>query len=149
MPRNAVIVGSGPNGLAAAIVLAQAGVPVELIEGHEQIGGGLRSASLTLPGFVHDVCASIHAMGAVSPIFRTLPLRTHGLEWILPLAPLYAAGVISPQSLVVVDGKSGVSGAGRHPKPETHFCEVNENLKAYGVLKHRHTPEMLAYLPGA
>ncbi len=68
---------------------------------------------------------------------------------ILPLAPLYAAGVIGKDSLVVADGKSGVSGAGRHPKQETHFCEVNENLKAYGVLKHRHTPEMLSYMPGA
>jgi N-acetyl-gamma-glutamyl-phosphate reductase len=68
---------------------------------------------------------------------------------ILPLSPLYAAGVISPKSLLVVDGKSGVSGAGRHPKLETHFCEVNENLRAYAVLRHRHTPEMLAYLPQA
>lgn len=68
---------------------------------------------------------------------------------ILPLAPLYAAGVIGSKSLVVVDGKSGVSGAGRHPKPETHFCEVNGNLRAYGVLRHRHTPEMLAYMPGS
>jgi N-acetyl-gamma-glutamyl-phosphate reductase len=68
---------------------------------------------------------------------------------ILPLAPLFAAGVIGKGSLVVADGKSGVSGAGRHPKQETHFCEVNENLKAYGVLKHRHTPEMLSYMPGA
>jgi N-acetyl-gamma-glutamyl-phosphate reductase len=68
---------------------------------------------------------------------------------IVPLAPLYKAGVIEKDSLVVADGKSGVSGAGRHPKQETHFCEVNENLRAYGVLKHRHTPEMLACLPGA
>jgi N-acetyl-gamma-glutamyl-phosphate reductase len=68
---------------------------------------------------------------------------------ILPLSPLYSAGVISPQSLVVVDGKSGVSGAGRHPKLETHFCEVNENLRAYAVLRHRHTPEMLSCLPKA
>jgi len=68
---------------------------------------------------------------------------------ILPLSPLYSAGVISPQSLVVVDGKSGVSGAGRQPKLETHFCEVNENLKAYAVLRHRHTPEMLSCLPKA
>jgi len=68
---------------------------------------------------------------------------------ILPLAPLYAAGAIASNSLVVVDGKSGVSGAGRHPKQETHFCEVYENLRAYGVLKHRHTPEMLAYMPGS
>src|SRR5688572_25506552 len=68
---------------------------------------------------------------------------------ILPLAPLYSAGVVTGSSLVVADGKSGVSGAGRHPKQETHFCEVNENLRAYGVLKHRHTPEMLAYMPGS
>ena len=68
---------------------------------------------------------------------------------ILPLSPLYAAGVLSPESFVVVDGKSGVSGAGRHPKLETHFCEVNENLRAYAVLRHRHTPEMLSYIPGA
>ena len=68
---------------------------------------------------------------------------------ILPLSPLYAAGVISPKSLVVVDGKSGVSGAGRHPKLETHFCEVNENLRAYRVLRHQHTPEMLACMPQA
>lgn len=68
---------------------------------------------------------------------------------IVPLAPLYKAGVIGKDSLVVADGKSGVSGAGRHPKQETHFCEVNENLRAYSVLKHRHTPEMLACLPGA
>jgi N-acetyl-gamma-glutamyl-phosphate reductase len=68
---------------------------------------------------------------------------------ILPLIPLYNANVIDPTCTVVVDGKSGVSGAGRAPKPETHFCEVNENISAYGVLKHRHTPEMISQLRGA
>ncbi len=68
---------------------------------------------------------------------------------ILPLIPLYNACAIDPACTVVVDGKSGVSGAGRAPKPETHFCEVNENISAYGVLKHRHTPEMMAQLQGA
>src|SRR5215831_6412848 len=68
---------------------------------------------------------------------------------ILPLIPLYNANAIDPACTVVVDGKSGVSGAGRTPKQETHFCEVNENLSAYGVLKHRHTPEMMDQLPGA
>ena len=68
---------------------------------------------------------------------------------ILPLIPLYNANVIDPTCTVVVDGKSGVSGAGRSPKPETHFCEVNENISAYGVLKHRHTPEMISQLRGA
>jgi N-acetyl-gamma-glutamyl-phosphate reductase len=68
---------------------------------------------------------------------------------VLPLIPLYDAHAIDPACTVVVDGKSGVSGAGRAPKPETHFCEVNENLSAYGVLRHRHTPEMVAQLRGA
>jgi N-acetyl-gamma-glutamyl-phosphate reductase len=68
---------------------------------------------------------------------------------ILPLAPLYKANAIDPSAFVVVDGKSGVSGAGRSPKQHTHFCEVSENLSAYGVLQHRHTPEMLSYIPGA
>src|SRR5712691_10898494 len=68
---------------------------------------------------------------------------------ILPLIPLYKARAIDPACTVVVDGKSGVSGAGRQPKPETHFCEVNENISAYGVLRHRHTPEMVSLLQGA
>jgi len=68
---------------------------------------------------------------------------------VLPLIPLYNTNAIDPACTVVVDGKSGVSGAGRTPKQETHFCEVNENLSAYGVLKHRHTPEMVAQLRGA
>jgi N-acetyl-gamma-glutamyl-phosphate reductase len=68
---------------------------------------------------------------------------------ILPLAPLYTAKAVEPASVIVVDGKSGVSGAGRAPKQHTHFCEVTENLSAYGVLQHRHTPEMISYIPGA
>ena len=68
---------------------------------------------------------------------------------ILPLIPLYKARSIDPACTVVVDGKSGVSGAGRAAKLATHFCEVNENMSAYGVLKHRHTPEMVAQLQGA
>src|SRR5262245_47573579 len=68
---------------------------------------------------------------------------------VLPLIPLYNANAIDPACTVVIDGKSGVSGAGRAPKPETHFCGVNENLSAYGVLKHRHTPEMVAQLRGS
>ncbi len=68
---------------------------------------------------------------------------------VLPLIPLYKANAVDPECTVVVDGKSGVSGAGRQPKSETHFCEVNENISAYSVLQHRHTPEMVAQLPGA
>ena len=86
--RDALVIGSGPNGLAAAIVLAQAGLGVTVYEAADRPGGGLRSAALTLPGFTHDVCATIHALGVSSPLFRTLPLHQHGLEWIAPPAPL-------------------------------------------------------------
>ena len=83
---DAVVVGSGPNGLAAAIALAQEGASVLVVEGHEEPGGGTRSAELTLPGFVHDVCSAVHPMGILSPFFRTLPLHEHGLEWVRPAA---------------------------------------------------------------
>ena len=85
---DAVVVGSGPNGLAAAITFAQAGRSVLVLEARETIGGGCRSAELTLPGFVHDVCSAIHPLGLGSPFFETLPLGDHGLEWIHPPAPV-------------------------------------------------------------
>src|SRR5215471_9335518 len=81
---DAIVVGSGPNGLAAAITLQQAGHSVLLVEAKRTIGGGLRSERLTLPGFVHDVCSAIHPMAASSPFFKTLPLERHGLEFINP-----------------------------------------------------------------
>jgi phytoene dehydrogenase-like protein len=85
---DAVVVGSGPNGLAAAITLARARLSVLLIEARDDLGGGLRSAELTLPGFVHDVCSAIHPTAVASPFFRSLPLAEHGLEWIHPPVPL-------------------------------------------------------------
>ncbi len=83
---DAVVVGSGPNGLAAAIVIAQTGRKVIVFEAADTIGGGCRSAALTLPGFVHDVCSAVHPFAVVSPFFRSLPLATCGLEWIEPPA---------------------------------------------------------------
>jgi phytoene dehydrogenase-like protein len=83
VPR-AVVIGSGPNGLAAAITLARAGLEVEVHEAEEQLGGGLRSAELTLPGFVHDVCSSVHPLSLASPLFRTLELD---VDWVQPDAP--------------------------------------------------------------
>nr|MBA3242812.1 NAD(P)/FAD-dependent oxidoreductase [Acidobacteriota bacterium] len=89
-PRSydAIVVGSGPNGLAAAITLAREGRSVLVIEANETLGGGARSSELTLPGFTHDVCSAVHPLAAGSPFFRTLPLERFGLEWIHPPAPL-------------------------------------------------------------
>ncbi len=83
---DAIVVGSGPNGLAAAIAIAEAGRSVLVIEGAAGIGGGCRTAELTLPGFRHDVCSAIHPLAAASPFLRELPLGDHGLEWVFPPA---------------------------------------------------------------
>lgn len=81
---DAIVVGSGPNGLAAAIAMQQQGLSVLLLEAEDTVGGGSRSAPLTLPGFVHDVCSAIHPLAAASPFFKTLPLEKHGLEFVYP-----------------------------------------------------------------
>lgn len=85
---DAVVVGSGPNGLAAAITLVQNGRSCLVLEQADVIGGGMRSAQLTLPGYVHDVCSAIHPMAVSSPFFRSLPLGEHGLEWVHARVPL-------------------------------------------------------------
>jgi phytoene dehydrogenase-like protein len=83
---DAVVIGSGPNGLAAAIALARAGASVLVLEAQDEPGGGMRSAALTLPGFTHDVCSAVHPLAALSPFFRQLPLAEHGLVWRRPRA---------------------------------------------------------------
>jgi phytoene dehydrogenase-like protein len=85
---DAVIVGSGPNGLAAGIVLARAGLRVLIREGAGTPGGGARTEALTMPGFNHDVCSAVHPLGLASPLFRQLPLSAFGLEWIRPPTPV-------------------------------------------------------------
>jgi phytoene dehydrogenase-like protein len=85
---DAVVVGAGPNGLAAAIEVARAGCSVRVIEAADTVGGGSRTAEVTLPGFRHDVCSAIHPLGLASPFFRSVPLADHGLEWVQPEAPL-------------------------------------------------------------
>lgn len=87
MSFDAVVIGSGPNGLAAAIRLAQEGLSVKVFEKEKTIGGGTRTCELTLPGFRHDVCSAIHPMAKASPFFASLPLKEHGLEWIFPDIP--------------------------------------------------------------
>src|SRR6266545_3889473 len=86
--KEVVVVGSGPNGLAAAIEMARGGFPVTIVEAAETTGGGARTAELTLPGYRHDICSAIHPLGAASPFFNTLPLADHGLRWIYPPAAL-------------------------------------------------------------
>jgi phytoene dehydrogenase-like protein len=85
---DAVVVGAGPNGLAAAITLARAGCTVLACEANPTVGGGARSAELTLPGFVHDICSAVHPLAAGSPFFKTLSLERFGLTWIQPEIPL-------------------------------------------------------------
>ncbi|HEU0244153.1 MAG TPA: NAD(P)/FAD-dependent oxidoreductase, partial [Candidatus Limnocylindrales bacterium] len=112
---DAIVVGAGPNGLAAAIELARAGRAVRIYEAADSVGGGVRSAALTLPGFVHDPCASVHPLSLASPAFRDLGLERHGLEWIHPDAPVahaFAPGrsVVLPRDL---DGDALEAALGR------------------------------------
>src|ERR687894_3266666 len=105
---DAVVVGSGPNGLAAAVELAQSGRSVAVLEAEDTVGGGTRSAELTLPGFVHDVGSAIHPLGYASPFFSTLPLDEHGLEWVHPPAPL--AHPFDDGTAAVLDRSVGETG---------------------------------------
>jgi phytoene dehydrogenase-like protein len=84
MTLDAVVVGSGPNGLTAAVTLARAGLQVQVFEAAESLGGGTRTDELTLPGFRHDLCSAVHPLGAGSPALTALPLADHGLQWLQP-----------------------------------------------------------------
>lgn len=99
---DAIVVGSGPNGLAAAIAMQQAGLSVLLIEGRNEIGGGLSTQELTLPGFLHDTCSAIHPLAAGSPFFQTLPLAEHGLQFVYP--PVAAAHPFDDGTAAVLKG---------------------------------------------
>ncbi len=107
-----VVVGSGPNGFAAAITMRQEGLSVLLIEGNEEVGGGMRSAALTLPGYLHDVCSAIHPMATLSPFFKSIPLQKHGLEFVNP--PIAAAHPFDNGSAAILDHslKDTASGLG-------------------------------------
>jgi phytoene dehydrogenase-like protein len=113
---DAIVIGSGPNGLAAAITIARAGRSVLVFEAKETIGGGCRSAELTLPGFTHDVCSAIHPLGLASSFFRMLPLEQYGVEWIHPEFPLAhpldnGTAAILHRSLEVTGESLGEDGA--------------------------------------
>lgn len=114
---DAVVVGSGPNGLAAAVTLARAKLSVLVLEASESIGGGTRSMELTLPGFIHDVCSAVHPLAVGSPFFRDLPLHDHGLEWIHPeIALAHPLGGSSAVSLrrCLIETAEGLGNDGAH-----------------------------------
>jgi phytoene dehydrogenase-like protein len=146
VPRqlDAVVVGSGPNGLSAAVELARNGASVLVLEAAESIGGGTRTAELTLPGFHHDVCSAAHPLGILSPYFTKLPLTEHGLTWIQP-----PASVAHP-----LDGEAAVI---LGPSLETTARALGRDVAAYRrligpLLRHPHEllDEVLgpAHLPG-
>ena len=114
---DAVVIGGGPNGLSAGIELARAGKSVILVARAATIGGGARTAPLTLPGFVHDVCSAVHPLAASSAFFQSLPLARHGLEWIQPryaLAHPFDDGTaaILERSLAATAARLGVDAGG-------------------------------------
>jgi phytoene dehydrogenase-like protein len=129
---DAVVVGSGPNGLAAAITLAQAGRSVLVLEAADTIGGGVRSAELTLPGFVHDVCSAIHALARASPCFGELPLAEHGLE--LVDSPAAMAHPLDDGTAVMLERSVEETAAGLGPDSEAYrtlmglFVDRSANL---------------------
>ncbi len=114
-----VVVGAGPNGLAAAVAIARAGRSVVVLERSQHIGGAVRSAELTRPGFLHDVCSAVYPLGIGSPFLRTLPLSAHGLEWVQPQVPLAhpfddgTAAVLERSVLATAAGLGGDEGAYR------------------------------------
>ena len=122
---DAVVIGSGPNGLAAAIILQQQGLSVLLVEGKDTIGGGLRTAELTLPGFKHDICSAIHPLAAGSPFFKTLPLGDHGLTYLYP--PLAAAHPFDDGSAAILS-RSPEETAGILGKDEKAYLKLMKPL---------------------
>ena len=117
-PRDAIIVGSGPNGLAAAIVLARAGLSVSVLEAKPTLGGGARTEELTLPGFHHDICSAIHPMSVVSPFFKNFPFTEYGLQW--AYSPAAIAHPLDDGTAAVLEQSVDATAAG-----------LGEDAKAY------------------
>ncbi len=128
--KRAVVIGSGPNGLAAAITLARQGVAVEVYEAAETLGGGLRSAELTLPGFLHDVCSAIHPLAQASPLFRALDLD---VEWIHPRAP--AAHPLDDGDVVLLERGMEETAAGLGSDRDAYLALVRPLVESWDELE--------------
>lgn len=129
---DAVVVGAGPNGLAAAITLAQAGLSVIVYEAAPVVGGGTRSMALTLPGAIHDVCSAVHPLGFASPFFRTLPLSDHGLEWVHPTVPL--AHPLDHEPAAVLSTDVGETAASLGPDAQAYLRLIVPRLADWPVV---------------
>jgi phytoene dehydrogenase-like protein len=128
------VIGSGPNGLAAAIELARAGLHVTVHEADTQIGGGVRSAELTSPGFLHDVCSAVYPMAISSPCFERYPLHAHGLEWVHPECPL--AHPLDDGSAVLLERSIDATCANLAPDGEAWRRLFEPLAAAWPVLRH-------------
>jgi phytoene dehydrogenase-like protein len=143
--HDAVIVGSGPNGLSAGIYLAQQGLKVLIVEAAPTAGGGMRTSPLTLTGFQHDVCSAVHPMGVLSPFFRTLGLENYGLEWIYPPASVAhplddEPAVILSRSIAETADGLGVDGHNYRKiiQPLVNHMDwlMEDSFKPLGIPKH-------------
>ena len=135
---DAVVVGGGPNGLAAAITLARAGHSVALLEAASTVGGGVRSAELTLPGFTHDVCSAIYPFGRTSPFFRDAGLDRHGLRWIEP--PIAIGHPLDDGSAVLLERDLEATAAGLGPDGDAYRRTLDPIVRGWDRLM----PDLLA-----
>ena len=129
---DAVVVGSGPNGLAAAIALQQAGLSVLVLEGGDTIGGGLRSKELTLPGYVHDVCSAIHPMAVSSPFFNSLPLEQHGYSYTYP--PVAAAHPFDDGTAAILKSSPEETAASLGIDKDAYLQLINPIIKKWPLI---------------
>lgn len=127
-----VVIGSGPNGLSGGIYFAEKGFKVLIVEALETIGGGMRTESLTLPGFKHDVCSAVHPMGYLSPYFKTLPLQNFGLEWIIPEASV--AHPLDDEEAVILTKSLNTTAQNLSDDNENYKRILNPYLKNWEVL---------------
>jgi phytoene dehydrogenase-like protein len=145
MPNDAIVIGAGPNGLAAAIELSRAGYSVRVYEASDTVGGGVRSAELTLSGFVHDICSAVHPLALGSPFFSKLPLTDYGLEFINPPAAMAhpfddgTAALLHPSVKLTADGLGRDAQAYRNlirPLVESWDQLAEDLLSPPGIPRH-------------
>jgi phytoene dehydrogenase-like protein len=154
----AIVVGAGPNGLACAAILAQAGVQVTVLEAEATIGGGTRTSELTVPGLLHDHCSAVHPMAALSPAFRSLDLAAHGLEWRranIDLAHPLDDGTAAVMVRSVEDTAAGLRADGDawkrlFARSSAGFAELNDDITQPIVHVPRHPLRLARFgLPAA